>query len=88
IGSQICPHHIGHHIGSSLHDCPNIMAENEILRNGMCFTIEPGVYIGNNNSYVKSEYHNIGVRIEDCCAIRNGRIEILSKDCPKDSESI
>ena len=50
-------HRLGHGIGQSDHEFPSIMEGNElILQPGMCFSIEPGIYIPGV----------AGVRIEDC----------------------
>ncbi|WP_461219626.1 M24 family metallopeptidase [Lapidilactobacillus salsurivasis] len=50
-------HRLGHGIGTSTHEFPSIMAGNElVLQPGMCFSIEPGIYIPGF----------AGVRIEDC----------------------
>lgn len=50
-------HRLGHGIGMTDHEFPSIMAGNDlILKPGMCFSIEPGIYIPGV----------AGVRIEDC----------------------
>lgn len=50
-------HRLGHGIGMSTHEFPSIMEGNEMeLKPGMCFSIEPGIYIPGV----------AGVRIEDC----------------------
>ncbi|MFD1485796.1 M24 family metallopeptidase [Lacticaseibacillus baoqingensis] len=50
-------HRLGHGIGMSTHEFPSIMAGNDMpLQAGMCFSIEPGIYIPGV----------AGVRIEDC----------------------
>ncbi|WP_390404936.1 M24 family metallopeptidase [Lacticaseibacillus jixiensis] len=50
-------HRLGHGIGMSTHEFPSIMAGNDMtLVPGMCFSIEPGIYIPGV----------AGVRIEDC----------------------
>ncbi|NVY97131.1 aminopeptidase P family protein [Lactobacillus sp. DCY120] len=50
-------HRLGHGIGTSTHEFPSIMEGNEmVLKPGMCFSIEPGIYIP----------QVAGVRIEDC----------------------
>ncbi|KRL21846.1 M24 family metallopeptidase [Lentilactobacillus kisonensis] len=50
-------HRLGHGMGMSEHEFPSIMAGNKMeLQPGMCFSIEPGIYIPNV----------AGVRIEDC----------------------
>jgi Xaa-Pro dipeptidase len=53
---QYFPHRIGHGLGIEVHEVPSMNQENtDILREGMTFTIEPGIYIPNK----------LGVRIED-----------------------
>ena len=53
-------HRLGHGIGQSVHEFPSIMEGNDMeLVEGMCFSIEPGVYISGD----------YGVRIEDCLAV-------------------
>lgn len=50
-------HRLGHGIGTSTHEFPSIMEGNDMeLQPGMCFSIEPGIYIPGF----------AGVRIEDC----------------------
>jgi Xaa-Pro dipeptidase len=53
-------HRLGHGIGTSTHEFPSIMEGNDlVLQPGMCFSIEPGIYIPGF----------AGVRIEDCVHI-------------------
>lgn len=53
-------HRLGHGIGTSTHEFPSIMeGNNMVLKPGMCFSIEPGIYIP----------QVAGVRIEDCIHI-------------------
>lgn len=50
-------HRLGHGIGKTAHEYPSINGSNEIiLEPGMCFSIEPGIYIQGD----------VGVRVEDC----------------------
>lgn len=50
-------HRLGHGIGQSVHEYPNIRPGNDLpLDEDMCFSIEPGIYI--------PDY--VGIRIEDC----------------------
>jgi Xaa-Pro aminopeptidase len=53
-------HRTGHGIGLELHEDPYIVAGNRTpLRPGMCFSIEPGIYLDGS----------LGVRIEDIVAV-------------------
>jgi Xaa-Pro dipeptidase len=61
-------HRLGHGIGIEVHEHPYIVNGNKLkLENGMCHTIEPGIYI-------EGEF---GVRIEDDVVIRKDRCELL-----------
>ena len=62
-------HSLGHGVGLDIHEWPFINLKNEtVLKEGMVFTIEPGIYIPGK----------FGIRIEDMVAINyNGEAEIL-----------
>lgn len=50
-------HRLGHGIGQTAHEFPSLHGENDQeLKAGMCFSIEPGIYIP----------EEVGIRIEDC----------------------
>ncbi|MBN1330432.1 MAG: aminopeptidase P family protein [Candidatus Heimdallarchaeota archaeon] len=61
-------HRLGHGIGIEGHEPPYIVSGNKlVLKNGMCHTIEPGIYI-------EGEF---GVRIEDDVVVRKDTCEFL-----------
>ena len=61
-------HSLGHGVGLDIHEMPFINSRNEqILEDGMVFTIEPGIYIPGE----------FGIRIEDMVVLRNSRAEVL-----------
>ncbi len=61
-------HRLGHGIGVEGHERPYIVKGNNlVLKEGMCHTIEPGIYL-------EGEF---GVRIEDDVVIRKGNCELL-----------
>lgn len=65
----------GHGVGLSTHDVPF----GPVLREGMVFAIEPGLYFAEKN---------IGVRIEDTVLITKDGCEVLTRDVPKKVEEI
>jgi len=63
-------HSLGHGTGLAAHEQPYLGPNsNDILDNGMVFSIEPGIYIPGWG----------GVRIEDLVFLNNGVINVLSK---------
>jgi len=66
-------HRTGHGLGIDIHETPYITATSEtVLEEGMCFSIEPGIYLQGR----------FGLRLEEIVIIRNGVAEILS-DMPR-----
>ncbi len=63
-------HSLGHSLGLAAHEKPTLSKHSEdVLKENMVFTIEPGIYIPGWG----------GVRIEDTVLIKNGRINVLSQ---------
>lgn len=74
IGNDKLIHALGHGLGLSVHEMPNVGPKSkEKIMNGHVFTIEPG-------EYVKDRY---GIRIEDDVCVINGKAEVLSKSQKK-----
>jgi Xaa-Pro aminopeptidase len=63
-------HGLGHGVGLDTHDpAPRLSyLSNDVLANGMVFSIEPGIYL--------PEWG--GVRIEDLAMLENGKVKLLS----------
>jgi Xaa-Pro aminopeptidase len=85
------PHGIGHWMGLDVHDqCPyRDENDNEIpLMSGMVMTIEPGIYINENDTSVPKKYRGIGIRIEDDILVTKKGYENLSKGIVKEIKDI
>jgi Xaa-Pro aminopeptidase len=64
------PHSLGHGIGLLVHEQPRLtLYSKDILKTGMVFSVEPGIYLPNY----------AGVRIEDLLVITDTGIETLTK---------
>ncbi|XP_046893914.1 xaa-Pro aminopeptidase 3 [Hypomesus transpacificus] len=80
---KYCPHHVGHYLGMDVHDTPDL-SRSQPLQPGMAITIEPGLYICDDDDQVPERFRGLGVRIEDDVVIREeGGSLILSSDTPK-----
>jgi Xaa-Pro aminopeptidase len=73
-GYPSIPHSLGHGIGLEVHEAPSLSPNSKsILKEGMVFSIEPGIYLNDN----------CGVRIEDLFAIEGGKLIQLTQS-PKE----
>ena len=68
-GYKTIPHSLGHGIGIDVHEAPRLSPKSkDILKVGMVFSIEPGVYIPDFG----------GVRIEDLVALEKNKIRLIT----------
>lgn len=67
-------HTLGHGIGKKVHEGFRVgKKDNTILKNGMFFTIEPGIYIKDWG----------GIRVEDTVTLLNNKVVVLTSKMPK-----
>jgi Xaa-Pro aminopeptidase len=80
--SKYFMHRTGHWLGIDVHDTGMYRNGNQWreLEPGMVMTVEPGIYVGDQNE----RFRNIGVRIEDDVLITESEPFVLSKSCPKE----
>ncbi len=84
------PHGIGHWLGMDVHDSGLYVINNEPrpIEEGMCFTIEPGLYIPADDKTAPAELRGIGVRIEDNIVVTHNGSENLTSGVPKEVDEI
>ncbi len=77
-------HRTGHWLGMDVHDVGDYKIEGEWreLEPGMTFTVEPGLYMPNDDD-VDPVLRNIGIRIEDDVLINRSGNTVLTKEVPK-----
>jgi Xaa-Pro aminopeptidase len=84
-------HGTSHHLGLDVHDCADVRkAEyvDGVLKPGMVFTIEPGLYFKHDDMLVPREFRGIGIRIEDDILITDDGARNLSAEIPRNPEHV
>ena len=78
-------HGIGHWIGLDVHDVGGRFHQGQprMLQENMCTTVEPGLYI-NAADDIPTEFHNIGIRIEDNVRVSANAAEVYTHTTPKE----
>ncbi|KAM4882540.1 xaa-Pro aminopeptidase 3 isoform 1-T1 [Thomomys bottae] len=87
VARKYCPHHVGHYLGMDVHDTPS-MPRSLPLKPGMVITVEPGIYIPEDDRDAPEKFRGLGVRIEDDVVVTEDSPLILSADCPKEISDI
>lgn len=85
------PHGIGHWMGIDVHDeCPykKLNGKEIPLKPGMVMTIEPGIYLDEEDENIPKKYRGIGIRIEDDILVTKDGCENLSYEITKETGDI
>ena len=84
-------HGTSHHLGIDVHDCAQARKEMYLdaeLKEGMIFTIEPGLYFHADDLLAPEEFRGIGIRIEDDVLVTKDGVENLSSALPRHPDEI
>jgi Xaa-Pro aminopeptidase len=83
-------HRTSHWLGMDVHDVGTYFVDGKPrpLEAGMVLTIEPGIYIGPNDTTVGPEWRGIGVRIEDDVLVTSSGPEVLTAGIPKTVDEV
>ncbi|HIC12936.1 MAG TPA: M24 family metallopeptidase [Sulfurimonas sp.] len=85
------PHGIGHWMGLDVHDTgpyKDTKGKEIPLLAGMVMTVEPGIYIPEDDTSVPKRFRGIGIRIEDDILVTKDACENLSNEIFKEIEDI
>lgn len=84
-------HASGHMLGIDVHDCAKARRDQYLdgeLAQGHVLTVEPGLYIQPDDLLFPEEYRGIGIRIEDDVLVTEDGAEVLSRELPRDPDSL
>jgi Xaa-Pro aminopeptidase len=83
-------HGVSHWIGMDVHDVGQYKRRGEsvLLEERMAFTVEPGIYIPQNDTSAPAEYRGIGIRIEEDVVVTKNAVDVLTTGVPNDVDGI
>lgn len=83
-------HRTGHWLGMDVHDVGDYKLQDQWrqLEPGMVLTVEPGLYIADDNQSVDAKWRGIGIRIEDDVVVTKDKPKVLSQQVVKKAEDI
>ncbi|SEM82142.1 aminopeptidase P N-terminal domain-containing protein [Halomonas caseinilytica] len=84
VARRFYPHATSHWLGLDVHDVGSYRRDGEprTLLPGMVLTIEPGLYLPDNDD-LPAAFRGIGIRIEDDVAVTPEGCEVLTRAVPK-----
>ena len=83
-------HRTSHWLGLDVHDCGAYVRDgaSRQLEAGMVLTIEPGIYVAEDDAEVDPRWRGIGIRIEDDVLVTPYGREVLTPGIPKTVEEL
>ncbi len=83
-------HRTSHWLGLDVHDVGRYMDDRDSrkLAPGQVLTVEPGLYVAEDDDSVEPRWRGIGIRIEDDVLVTEGEPEVLTHGVPKDPDVI
>ncbi|KAI0178685.1 aminopeptidase-like protein [Hypoxylon sp. FL1284] len=84
--NALFPHHVGHYVGLDVHDVPGYPRD-VVLRAGHCVTVEPGVYVPDDDRW-PAAFRGLGVRIEDSVCVMDDSPLVLTTEAVKEVDDI
>ncbi len=84
-------HRTSHWLGLDVHDVGSYYDDDQssrVLEPGMVLTIEPGLYVAEDDEQAPEAFRGIGIRIEDDVAVTPDGHEVLTAGIPKTIEEI
>ncbi len=84
------PHKTGHWLGLDVHDVGDYQLDGEsrILEPGMVLTVEPGLYVRQDDLQVDPKWRGIGIRIEDDVLITRDGHRVLTDGLARSADDI
>jgi len=81
-------HRTGHWLGIDVHDVGSLRKDGKVRKfeAGMVTTVEPGLYLPENDDSLPEAFRGIGIRIEDDVHITADGPENLTDTCPKNPD--
>lgn len=83
-------HRTSHWLGLDVHDCGAYVVKgaSRTLEPGMVLTVEPGLYVAEDDTTVEARWRGIGVRIEDDVLVTPTGRDVLTSGIPKHVDEV